>query len=360
MLSILGCGGGLGPGCFFGTVCATHCVTRGACAQRVVCVAAGGTTPRPSGLRVHCQNAAPEEGGGLSAPCVTGAGTTRCVMGGPGCNFGTVCATHCVMREHARNALCAWRREGQRLVQVASGSIAKMRRLRRGAACQRLVSRGRAQRVVSMGGQRVGALGRVRHNALCHGEALCAAPCVMGEPCAQRVVLRRRACAQRVVSRGRVCAQRVVSWGRACCAARCVRGAGLRTTRCARGACAQRLVLQGGCCAQRVCNALCCAQRFVVLGGLCSTPCFTGRVLRNNALCHGGASCAARCVTEAGLCATRRVSGAGLCAKRCVRGARNALCQGGGPVRNALCHGGGPVRNASCHGGGSVKNTKEA
>ena len=54
----------MGPGCFFGTVRATHCVTRGACAQRVVCVAAGGTTPHPSSIRVHCQNVAPAEEGG--------------------------------------------------------------------------------------------------------------------------------------------------------------------------------------------------------------------------------------------------------------------------------------------------------
>ena len=32
--------------------------------KRVVCVAAGGTTPHPSSIRVHCQNVAPAEEGG--------------------------------------------------------------------------------------------------------------------------------------------------------------------------------------------------------------------------------------------------------------------------------------------------------
>ena len=65
-----------------------------------------------------------------------------------------------------------------------------------------------------------------------------AAPCVMGEPCAQRVVSRGRAC----------CATRRVSEA-GLCATRCVMGAGLRTTLC----------VMGG----RVRNALC----HRVLGG---------------------------------------------------------------------------------------------
>ena len=80
-----------------------------------------------------------------------------------------------------------------------------------------------------------------------------------------------------------------------------------------------------------------------------------------NALCHGGALYATRCVMGAGLCATRCVTGAGrgrACAQRVVSWQgllRNALCHGRGSAHNALCHdGGGSARNALCHGGGPV------
>ena len=209
---------------------------------------------------------------------------------------------------HARSALCAWRRKRQRLVQVASGSIAKMRRLRRGAACQRLVSRGRAQRVVSWGG----------------------------------LVAILAPCAQRIVSCGSMRATR------------CVRGGGRdnASSKWPQGPLPKCGAWGGG----RPVSALCHGGGHSALchgGALCATSWGVGagpaqRVvswggLVRSALCHGGALCATRCVTAAGLCAARRVTGAGLCATRCVMGAgllRGALCQGGGPAHNALCTGG--------------------
>ena len=142
------------------------------------------------------------------------------------------CAQRIVSRGgHARNALCAWRREGcaQRPVSPRGGRVHKA-----------LFGEGPAHNALCHPG------GRVR-NALCRatpcvteggrcttlcvtgdacaqrlvspGRGLCTPPCVMAGPVAQRVVSRGRVCAQRVVSwcdtTGWVCAQRVVSRGRA-------------------------------------------------------------------------------------------------------------------------------------------------
>ena len=169
---------------------------------------------------------------------------------------------------------------------MATGSIAKMRPLRRGAAGQRHVSRGRAQRVMSWAGFVRNALcrgGESVHNALCHGGGSV-----------------RNAC---FVSR------------------------------------------RGG----RVHKAFFGESPLSPRGGRCTMPCVTEGGPVHNALCHrggtGGGFGTAPCVTEQGRpCPQRLVSPEGPCAQRLVsrRGpVHNALCHRGGPVRNALCHSGG-------------------
>ena len=353
--------GGLGPGCFFGTVCATHCVTRAACAQRVVCVAGGPCAQRLVSLggpvrkalchreacaqrRVSqrgrgvclwlrgesnglltCQSWAQIPGGALcTTPCVTRGGqcATPCV------NEGKACAQCLVLfgGGPAHNASC----HAQRL--VSPGGHTPPYDTRRCA--QRLVSR----------------------NALCHrGGGRCTTPCVTGGACARRLVSPEGgpvhnalcdsgggACACGLVasaadflpvshglkSQGRPCAQRLVSrgrdgtgrdgtgrdgTGRDGCATPCV------TALCHRGeAGAQRLVSPRG--------------------GLCTTPCVAQRLVSaeggpaHNALCRRGCLCTTPCV---GACACGLV----------VRGTdflpvSHWLKSQAGSVHNALCHGG--------------------
>ena len=158
---------------------------------------------------------APEEGGGLSAPCVTGAGTTRCVMGGPCAqrfvSWGRVCAQRVVSRGGlVRNALChgggpvrnalCHRVLGGSEPLYFGGDLTRLARTTPHPSGNRgyilaighgggqfatpCVTEEGAQRLVSPWG------GPVR-NALCHPTG----------PCAQRLVLRGGACAHRLVSR---------------------------------------------------------------------------------------------------------------------------------------------------------------
>ena len=108
------------------------CQPGGPCAQHGVCLWLSGSG---NGL-LTCQSCA-EEGGGLSAPCVTGAGTTRCVMGGS-------CAQRLV--SWGRVCMCATRC-------VTGAGLRTTRCVMGGPCAQRVVSWGRvcAQRVVSPG-----------------------------------------------------------------------------------------------------------------------------------------------------------------------------------------------------------------
>ena len=395
-----------------GALCATRCVTgaglcatrRGgrACAQRVV--SRGRVVVSRAGL---VRNALCHGGGSVRDALCHGAGLVRNAL------------CHRVLGgfEPLYSSEEIWQGlQGQRLIQVASGPIAEMRRLRRPAARQRLVSRPCviggalcatrcvtarpvAQRVVSRGrvcAQRLVSWHGLLRNALCHGGG--AARCVMGRlcaqrfvswgrVCAQRVVWRGRACAKRVVARGRVCAQRLVSWqgllrnalchgGRgALCATRCVTGAGLCATRCVTGSWVDLSL----CIVRRRSDKACkdnasskwsqgplpkCAawggrrrvSAFVSQGRAQHVASWRGLV--RNALSHGGA-CAQRVVSRGRVCATPCVMAGPVAQRRCVTGAglRTTPCvMGGGLVRNALCHRGGPVRNASYHGGGPVRN----
>ena len=306
-------------------MCATHCVTRGGHARNALCAwrregqrLIQGSSGSIAKMWRLLRRGAACTGVGTTRCVMAGfgatswgagggvvSGTTRCVMAGFGAaswgagGFGTArCATRCVRGGEKDNASSKW---------PHAGSIAKMRRLRGG----RPAVRGWAQRVVSWQapGQRLGAVGRVRHSALCHGGALCATPCV---PCAV-------AGTTRCVMAG----SGATSWGA---------GAGL----------AQRVVSWGGPCAQRpasweslVRNSLCCgggpvAQRVV----------------------SQGRACAQRVVSWERVCAQRVVSRGRICAQRVVSLQsllRSASCHGGGPAHNALCRGSGFVRSASCH-----------
>ena len=291
--------------------------------------------------------------------CVTGARLRT--PGGPCAqrfvSWGGVCVTPCVTGSWVDLSLCSpeeiWQGlEGQRFIQVATGSIAKMRPLR--------------------GGRRV--------SAMCHAGARNALS-------AQRFVSWGRVCAQSVVSRGRVCAQRVrcVTEGRACAQGLfwgepfVTEGRPVHNALCHRGgAGAQRLVSlrghRGGFLHSALCHRAGAAlptTPCVTRGALCTTPCVTARPGSQrlvspggpvrNALCHSGA-CACGLVVRAtnffpashGLKSQARS-----CAQRLVS------LQGGGAVHNALCHrgclrttpcvigGGGPVHNALCHRGGT-------